>query len=120
GLVERARRVVAVVAPEVLDLPAVDAAVRVHVLEVRVRGGTDRAESRGLAAERDRAAAQELGRRCARWLRRAAAPRGDGEQGDEADEERAPHREIGFRSTGRTSCADPSETFAPAGIGGSR
>ena len=66
GRVDRPRRVVAVVAPEVADLAPEDAAVGVDVLEVGVRARADGAEGRGRAAERDGAADQDLGRGHAR------------------------------------------------------
>src|SRR6185437_11001503 len=44
----------------------------------------------------------------------------DEEQGGERRQEEPPHLEIGLRSTGRVTCAGPSDTFAPCGIVGSR
>ena len=54
GLLERPRQVVAVVAPEVLDLAPVDAAVGVDVLEVGVRAAGRRCRTaEAVAAQRD-------------------------------------------------------------------
>ena len=59
----RARGVVLVVEVDVVDLPSVDSAVGVHVLEVRVGGGRDlRVSGRGRPGERLRAADRHLGR----------------------------------------------------------
>jgi hypothetical protein len=66
GLVDRARGVVAVIAVEVADLAAVDTAVRIDVLEVRVRAGADGPERGRGTAERDGASDQDLVRGHAR------------------------------------------------------
>ena len=71
------RRVVRVVEVDVVDLPAVDAAVSVDVLEVRVGAVRDRAEERRRPGDRDRAADRDRRRRDARL---AARERGGREQ----------------------------------------
>ena len=58
GQLHRLRRVVGVVVEEVDDLPSVDAAPGVDVVEVRLRARADRAERGGLAGQRDGAADQ--------------------------------------------------------------
>src|SRR5205823_3730617 len=60
-------------AVDVLDLPAEDAAVGIDVPEVRGRRGADGAEGRGLAAERNGAADQDLRRGQAGRAGRGAA-----------------------------------------------
>src|SRR5205823_4501834 len=118
GQLQRPRGVVAVVAVQVLELASMDAAAGIDVLEVGVRGWADGAEGRGLAAERDGAADQDLGAGDSWSFGRAAACcRNEENERRRRDEDEPRHREIGFRSTGRTSWPGPSEIFAPAGIG---
>src|SRR5439155_6652343 len=90
GQHHRLRRVVRVVEVDVLDLPAVHAAVSVDVLEVRVSTAPDGAEERGRAGDRHRAADRDRGGRDAGT---AAGEHQCGEPG-----ERGPHRLTGFVS----------------------
>ena len=94
-----ARRVVAVVEEAVVDLPPVDAALRVDVVEVRLRARPDRAERCGLARERHGAAEHDRRRSDAGIGGGGARGRGE-EQRERAGECDAPHRETGFARSG--------------------
>ena len=98
-------RVVGVVVEAVVDRPPVDAAVRVHVGEVRLRARPDRAERRRLARERDGAADHDLLRRDAGIGRRGGAR---GRREHEPEEERdALHPETRLASVGSWSVIGP-------------
>ena len=114
GLLDGLRRVVGVVEVAVVDLPAVHAAVVVHVLEVGRRAvGNDRVG--GLRpAERDGAADQDRARRDARVaVRRGAGDAGERER-DEGERRRASRDrlleegELGVGRTDRSSSASRS------------
>ena len=120
GQLHRLRRVVAVVVEAVDDLPPVDAARGVDVVEVRLRTGADRAERGGLTGQRDGAADQHrrrgdtrLGARsCAGGRCRDRRQRQRGERDDETV------HETGFASAGIDAVTRVTAAIrAPAGIG---
>ena len=104
----RLRRVVLVVVDLVDDLPPEDAAVRVHVREVRLRAGQHRLVRGLVPGERAGAADDDLRRRDARRVGAAGAGRGNRERGQECcDDERALHRDTACFSTESASVARP-------------
>src|SRR5205085_4815505 len=95
---ERTLRLVPVVHVLVGDLPAEDAAVVVHVLEVGVRALRDPGPRGGLAGERRRSPEQDRVRRHAGSRLTCGARGGGCDGGDERDcggSERAAHRHLG-------------------------
>ena len=98
----RLRRVVGVVVVRELDLPPVDAAVRVGVQEVRLLGGRDGRVERGRPAERERAAdVHRLGRHAGLELLRARRGR------CHRDERQPGHDGQGTRSSTSFQCPPP-------------
>ena len=89
-LLDRLRRVVRVVDVVVLDLPAVDAAVSVHVLEVGVGALRHRGVCGGGPGQRRRAADQDLLRRHAGRRRPAGRRRRDDRERTEQREDDPP------------------------------
>ena len=122
-LLHRLRGVVGVVEVLVVDLPSVDAALRVvDVLEVAVGAVGDRLERRGGTAERIRPADQDRGRGYAGRVVGLGACKADDERDEEraGEREEARHCEIGFSRTGMVTVARPTASFALGGCGMSR
>ena len=116
----RLGRVVPVVEVAVVDLAAVDAALRVDVGEVRLGARADRAERSRLAGERHGAAEDDRRRRDAGIGAGRRTRRRREEQGDRACENAALHREIGLASVGSERPIAPTVTFGLGPSGRSR
>jgi hypothetical protein len=105
------RGVVLVVLDLVDDLPPVDAAVRVDVVEVRLRTAQHRLVLRFRARERPGAAEDDLIRRHAGRRFSSGVRSGDREGKRDEDGEDARHRETAFFSTERLSVTRPIVSF---------
>ena len=119
-LLDGLRGVVCVVVEAVLDLPAVHAAARVDVVEVRPGARADAAERGCFAGERHRSADQDRRLRDARLCHARRAGRGARGERDDRDGEQAPHPEIGVASSGIRTLPRVTRSRAVDGNGRSR
>ena len=115
------RRVISVVHVAVLDLPAVDAALRVHVVEVGLRARPDRPEGGCLSCQRN-GATEQNGRRRDTWVGRggAAGACDESERHERDSSYPRDHLVTSVRSPGSLRTAVPTRARALCAIGRSR